>query len=120
MDYRPGLLANSYGLPIKGYWQTVTVCQLEVIGRPFAKYVNDLPISSYWQTPDTLTKEQLLPHCSKLAATHKCLSFLTSYFFSKYQGLSLKARGQGVILRVGCYAPLNQVINKEGRKRCKW
>ena len=28
--------------------------------------------------------------------------------------------GQRVILRVGCYAPLNQVINKEGRKRCKW
>ena len=38
------------------YWQTVTVCQLQVIGRPFTKYVNVLPISSCWQTPDVLYK----------------------------------------------------------------
>ena len=47
-----GLLADRYGLPIKGYKQTVTVCQLETIGRPFTKYVKVLPISSCWQTPD--------------------------------------------------------------------
>ena len=49
------LLADRYGLPIRGYWQTVTVRQLEVIGRPFEKYV--LPISSCWQTPDALYKK---------------------------------------------------------------
>ena len=37
-----------------GYWQTVTVCQLEIIGRPFTKYVNALPILLGWHTPDAL------------------------------------------------------------------
>ena len=32
-----GVIGDRYGLPIKGYWQTVTVCQLEIIGRPFKK-----------------------------------------------------------------------------------
>ena len=56
--------AHSYGLPNRGYWQTVTVCQLEVIGRPFEKY-------SFCQfllvgVPLMLcTKERLLLHCSK-------------------------------------------------------
>ena len=51
---RWGLLADRYGLPIKGYWQTVTVCQLEIIGRPFTKFVNVMPKSSCWQTPVAL------------------------------------------------------------------
>ena len=38
------------------YWQTVTVCQLEIIGSRFTKYVIVLPISSCWQTPDALFK----------------------------------------------------------------
>ena len=49
---RWGLLADRYGVPIKGYWQTVKVCQLEIIGRPFAKYVNGLLISSFWEVLD--------------------------------------------------------------------
>ena len=56
LDMMGGLLEGRYGLPIKGYWQTVTVCQLEIIGRPFTKYVNGLPISSCRQTPDALYK----------------------------------------------------------------
>ena len=56
LDMMGGLLEGRYGLPIKGYWQTITVCQLEVIGRPFAKYVFVLIISSCWQTPDALYK----------------------------------------------------------------
>ena len=51
-----GLLADRYGLPIRGYWQTVMVCQLEIIGRPCTIYLNGLSIISYWQTPDALHK----------------------------------------------------------------
>ena len=45
LDMMGGLLEGRYGLPIKGYWQTVTVCQLEIIGRPFTKFVNVMPQS---------------------------------------------------------------------------
>ena len=48
LDMMGGLLEGRYGLPIKGYWQTVTVCQLEIIGRPFTKFVNVMPKSSCW------------------------------------------------------------------------
>ena len=56
LDMMGGLLEGRYNLPIKGYWQTVTVCQLEIIGRPFTKFVNVMPQSSCWQTPDALYK----------------------------------------------------------------
>ena len=49
-------VGKPYGLPIKGYWQTVTVCQLEIIGRLFTKYVNVLPFYYCWQVPEALYK----------------------------------------------------------------
>ena len=57
-----GLLTGCYGLPIKGYWQTIAICQLEIIGRPFTEYVNVLPISYCWQTPDAICKS-LTKYC---------------------------------------------------------
>ena len=58
------LLADRYTL----------LCHLEIIGRPFTKYVNIKPFSFCWQTPEALYKRQLL-HCSKdcskaLVSTH--------------------------------------------------
>ena len=55
---------------IKGsvYWQTAMVCQQEVIGRPFTKYMNGLPITSNWQTPYTQTKRTTITALQKIAA----------------------------------------------------
>ena len=36
------------------YWKAVMVCQLKVISRPFAKFVNVMPKSSCRQTPVAL------------------------------------------------------------------
>ena len=37
-----------------GYWQTVMVCQLEVIGRPYG-----LPTRDYWQTVYKISKRSV-------------------------------------------------------------
>ena len=60
-----GVIGRPYGLPIKGYWQTVTVCQLEIIGRPFTKFVKVMPKSSCWQTPVALYNKPTITACSK-------------------------------------------------------
>ena len=50
------LLADCYGLPIRGYWQTVR------------KYVHVLPISSYWQTTDALYKRAAIRGCPHITS----------------------------------------------------
>ena len=42
----------------RGYWQTVMVCQLKVIGRLYG-----LPIRDYWQTVDKICKRLPKSYC---------------------------------------------------------
>jgi len=102
-----------------GYWQTVIVCQLKVIGRPLRSANKRLLADrsqkyAYGLLPFGRPLIQKSNYCctvQKIAATRDCLSLANSFFFPMYQVFSLKAGGQRVILRVGCNAHLSQVIN---------
>ena len=102
-----------------GFWQTVMACQLKVIGRLYGLLIRD-----YWQTVHKICKRStnlfLLadPWCSvqKSNCSRDCRNVrvpvtCNQLRFPRYQGPSLKARGQGAIHRKGRQAPLNKFIN---------
>ena len=67
-----------------GYWQTVMVCQLEVIGRPYG-----LPIRDYWQTVYKISKRSVN---NLLLADPWCSAQKSNYYSTVQTMVAMRVR----------------------------